>query len=72
MPGIDLETYINEVSDLRAEATISAIDQKIQDSVNKNIVNTDINPIVATPDGQVLEAGHSGVSENSDADRGGW
>lgn len=72
MPGIDLETYINEATDLRAEATVAAIDQKIQDSVNKNIVNTDINPIVATPDGQVLEAGHSGVSENSDADMGGW
>ena len=72
MPGIDLEEYLNDVKNLEGEGKLSAIKQKISDSVNKNIVNTDFDPIVATPDGQVLEAGHSGVSENNDADMGSW
>ena len=72
MPGIDLEEYLNDVKNLEGEGKLSAIKQKISDSVNKNIVNTDFDPIVATPDGQVLEAGHSGVSENDDADMGSW
>ena len=44
----------------------------MDDSTNKQVVNTEIEPLVATPDGQVLEAGHAGVSESEDADMGSW
>lgn len=72
MPGIDIETYINKAEQLKIEATKKALSQKIDDSTNKQVVNTEIEPLVATPDGQVLEAGHAGVSESEDADMGSW
>ena len=72
MPGIDIETYLNEANQLKAEATKKALEQKVDDSTNKQVVNTEFKPLVATANGQVLEAGHAGVSESDNADEGIW
>lgn len=72
MPGIDIDKYLNEAEQLKAEATKRALIQKIDDSTNKQVTETEFKPLVATPDGQVLEAGHQGVSEGEDADMGSW
>jgi hypothetical protein len=72
MPGIDIEKYINEAEQLKNEATKKALEQKIDDSINKQVTETEFEPLVATPEGQVLEAGHDGVSQNDGADMGAW
>ena len=53
MPGIGLDKYIRLAQNLRPEANKTAIENRINRSVNDQIVNTEFKPIIVTPDGKV-------------------
>ena len=53
MPGIGFDKYIELVDRLGPEAQTNAIKNKINRSVNDQIVNTEFKPLIATPDGKV-------------------
>ena len=53
MPGIGLDKYIRLAENLRPEANKTAIENRINRSVNDQIVNTEFKPIIVTPDGKV-------------------
>lgn len=69
-PSLGIDEYITEARDLLNEAQNDAIVDRMDRSVNDQIVNTSYKPLMATPDGKVVEAETQGVGSSDDA--GGW
>jgi hypothetical protein len=69
-PSLGIDEYITEANDLLNEAQNDAIVDRMDRSVNDQIVNTSYKPLMATPDGKVVEAETQGVGSSDDA--GGW
>jgi hypothetical protein len=59
MPGIDLETFLNEASDLADEARVRTVRQKQDDSINNELVNTTFEPVNLDSDGDTVVRGDS-------------
>ena len=53
MPGIGFDKYMRLAEKLGPEANVNAIQDKINRSVNDQIVDTEFKPLIATPDGKV-------------------
>lgn len=69
MPGIGLDKYILIAKNLRPDANKTAIEKRINRSVNDQIVNTEFKPIVVTPDGKVVttDGVNQGIGNDEDA-----
>lgn len=70
MPSLSIDEYIHEAQDLLPEAQSAALIDRMDRSVNDQIVNTEFKPLMATPDGKVVEAETEGTGSADDA--GGW
>ncbi len=70
MPSLSIDEYIHEADDLLPAAQNDALTDRMDRSVNDQIVNTEFKPLMATPDGKVVEAETEGVGSADDS--GGW
>ena len=67
MPGVGLDKYIRLAQNLRPEANKTAIENRINRSVNDQIVNTTFEPLLADKDGHVVENNSSDGNESGDS-----
>ena len=70
MPSLSIDEYIHDADDLLPAAQNDALTDRMDRSVNDQIVNTEFKPLMATPDGKVVEAETEGTGSADDA--GGW
>jgi hypothetical protein len=70
MPSLSIDEYIHDAEDLLPAAQNDALTDRMDRSVNDQIVNTEFKPLMATPDGKVVEAETEGTGSADDA--GGW
>jgi hypothetical protein len=59
MPGVDFDTLLNEVDRLRDTARKDVINQKKDDSINNEIVNTSFEPVEVDNSGDAVVRGDS-------------
>ena len=59
MPGVDFDTLLNEVDRLRDVARKETINQKKDDSINNEIVNTSFEPVQVDNSGDAVTRGDS-------------
>ena len=59
MPGVDFDTLLNEVERLRDTARKDVINQKKDDSINNEIVNTSFEPVEVDNSGDAVVRGDS-------------